>query len=99
MHGFGILADPCILIFFGVFLHFLLLMSKLLFELLFFKDFQFEASSVARQQKTLIHEVGHAFGLKHPTCDDRAIMLQGYSPPTALTIQKHDEYNLKAKYN
>ena len=51
------------------------------------------------QKKTVTHEFGHALGLAHPTCKDKAIMWQtGDKDYVSYEITGHDEYNICKKY-
>ena len=51
------------------------------------------------QKKTVTHEFGHALGLAHPTCKDKAIMWQtGDRDYVSYEITGHDEYNICKKY-
>lgn len=51
------------------------------------------------QKKTVTHEFGHALGLAHPTCKDKAIMRQTKdSDYVSYEITGHDEYNICKKY-
>lgn len=55
--------------------------------------------NVTSQKKTVTHEFGHALGLAHPTCKDKAIMWQTQdSEYVSFTITEHDEYNIRSKY-
>lgn len=48
---------------------------------------------------TIIHEVGHAFGLKHPFCDDKTVMKSAVDDPLASTTpQPHDRANINDIY-
>ncbi|BFK85545.1 hypothetical protein I4000191A8_26830 [Clostridia bacterium i40-0019-1A8] len=49
--------------------------------------------------KPIIHGFGHALGLAHPTCGDKAIMWQTKdSDYVSHEITEHDEYNMIHKY-
>ena len=51
------------------------------------------------QMRTVTHEFGHALGLAHPTCKDKAIMWQTKdSDYVSYEITEHDEYNIVKKY-
>ena len=51
------------------------------------------------QMKTITHEFGHALGLAHPTCGDKAIMWKTKdSDYVSHEITEHDEYNMIHKY-
>lgn len=50
------------------------------------------------QQKTIIHELGHALALDHPTCTDPAVMHQSISPYVSSSMQSHDEDCLIEKW-
>lgn len=43
------------------------------------------------QKKTIIHELGHALALDHPSCTNRAIMHPTASPYVSSSMQSHDE--------
>jgi len=58
-----------------------------------------------RVRKTFIHEVGHVLKLRHPTCNSRAVMHQGFpfvlgGNNSLITPfrQHHDEINLRMKW-
>ena len=51
------------------------------------------------QKTTVIHEFGHALGLKHTFCDDKSIMKASVtSLLSANSVQEHDKYNIKQIY-
>ncbi|WP_101696558.1 CARDB domain-containing protein [Clostridium minihomine] len=51
------------------------------------------------QKTTVIHEFGHALGLKHTFCDDKSIMKASVtSLLSATSVQEHDKYNIKQIY-
>lgn len=52
-----------------------------------------------QQRKTIMHELGHALALSHPSCNCSALMHQTYNPPAAMTIQYHDKNHLRAKWD
>lgn len=57
-------------------------------------------NSAASQQRTYMHEIGHAICLAHPDVSELilAIMHQTTHAYATNTIQTHDEYNLQQKY-
>lgn len=50
------------------------------------------------EQKTIIHELGHALALDHPSCTNPAIMHQTSSDYVKSSIQSHDKECLIAKW-
>ena len=48
------------------------------------------------RKKVFLHELGHSWGLDHPTTTSNAIMKQGDNG--YYTIQTYDKNNIKAKY-
>lgn len=50
------------------------------------------------EQKTIIHELGHALALDHPSCTNPAIMHQTSSSYVSSSIQSHDEDCLVEKW-
>lgn len=55
--------------------------------------------TIRSQKKTVTHEAGHALGLDHPSCKDKAIMWQTKdSDYVSYEITEHDEYNILHKY-
>ena len=50
------------------------------------------------ERKTVIHELGHALALDHPSCTNRAIMHQTRSPYVSSSMQSHDEDCLVEKW-
>lgn len=57
-------------------------------------------NSPASQQRTYMHEIGHALCLAHPDVSEsiNAIMHQSTHANATNTIQTHDKYNLQQKY-
>lgn len=50
------------------------------------------------EKKTIIHVLGHALGLDHPSCTNRAIMHQTKSSYVSSTMQSHDQDCLIEKW-
>lgn len=50
------------------------------------------------ERKTIIHELGHALALDHPSCTNRAIMHQTSSSYVSSSMQSHDRDCLIEKW-
>lgn len=52
----------------------------------------------AYANRTVMHEMGHALALRHPTCTASAVMHQRTSSYHAMTIKQHDKDLLEEKW-
>lgn len=56
----------------------------------------------AKMKRTLTHEMGHVYGLDHPSCNNKAIMRQSWELQSGLAsynIEPHDINSLKYLYS
>lgn len=59
---------------------------------------RFSGQTDTWERKTIMHELGHALALDHPSCTDPAIMHQSDSDYVSSSIQSHDEDCLIEKW-
>ena len=55
-------------------------------------------NNTTKINQVITHEIGHALGLKHPTCSNYAVMQPGSSLYQSYYITTHDEENLCFKW-